>query len=109
MSSQHPAGLSKLDRSSGNLYQYYTILASRSCSWAENVQNKNREWLKHGTCIKDLTASYVLFTEVHILTYQNTHISPFFSVYQIMLYTAVISLGLFKTLSYGQMLLYLFR
>lgn len=34
----------KLDRSSGNLYQDYTVLSSRSCSGAENVQNKNREW-----------------------------------------------------------------
>lgn len=68
----------KLNRASGNLYQYYTVLSSRSCSWAENVQNKNREWLKHSTCIKVLNANYVLFAEVHIVTYQNTHISPFY-------------------------------
>lgn len=34
----------KLDRSSGNLHPCYTVLSIRSCSWAENVQNKNREW-----------------------------------------------------------------
>lgn len=43
----------KLDRSSGNLHQCYVFLSIRSCLWAENVQNKNREWFKehlHKSC-----------------------------------------------------------
>lgn len=36
----------KLEGSSGNLHQCYTFVSIKSCLWAENVQNKNREWLK---------------------------------------------------------------